>query len=143
MAQQNNLNLILRAIQAAQTPGQILEVAIDHLLQVSWLGLHTGAAGFLLRGQQLRKIVSRNLPPTVERDCTQLALGQCLCGRVAETGESIIEPMRTREPVISWDEILLLGAQIARLPLNEDAAVNTKTIIGPSAAIPLGTMEIF
>lgn len=90
MAQQNNLNLILRAIQAAQTPVQILEVAIDHLLQVSWLGLQTGAAGFLLRGQQLRKIVSRNLPPAVERDCTQLARGQCLCGRVAETGESIV-----------------------------------------------------
>jgi glutamate synthase domain-containing protein 2/rubredoxin len=56
---------------------------------------------------------------------------------MSETGESIIEPMRTREPVISWDEILVLGAQIARLPLNEDEPVSTRTVIGPGAKYPL------
>jgi signal transduction histidine kinase len=48
------------------------------------------AAAFLLRGQRLRKVVSRNLPPAVEQNCAQLALGQCLCGRVAQTGETIV-----------------------------------------------------
>jgi glutamate synthase domain-containing protein 2/rubredoxin len=56
---------------------------------------------------------------------------------MAESGESILEPMRTREPVISWDEILVLGAQIARLPLNEDEPVSTTTTIGPGAKNPL------
>lgn len=56
---------------------------------------------------------------------------------MAESGESILEPMRTREPVISWDEILVLGAQIARLPLNEEEPVSTKTVIGPDSAKPL------
>jgi methylamine---glutamate N-methyltransferase subunit C len=58
-------------------------------------------------------------------------------GIMAETGQSILEPMRTREPVISWDEVLILGAQIARLPLNEDEPVSTRTIIGPAAKTPL------
>ena len=56
---------------------------------------------------------------------------------MAETGESIIEPMRTREPVISWDEVLVVGAQMSRLPLNEDEPVSTRTVIGPAAKHPL------
>jgi rubredoxin len=56
---------------------------------------------------------------------------------MAVTGESIIEPMRTRKPVISWDDILIKGAQIARIPLNEDIAVTTRTVIGPKAQYPL------
>lgn len=90
MSPRNGLNLIQHAVQAAKTPAQILEVAVDHVLQMPWLGMRTSAAAFLLRGQQLRKVVSRNLPPAVDQDCAQLALGQCLCGRVAEAGESIV-----------------------------------------------------
>jgi glutamate synthase domain-containing protein 2/rubredoxin len=56
---------------------------------------------------------------------------------IAVTGESIIEPMRTKKPVVSWDEILIKGAQIARIPLNKDVPVNTRTIIGPGARQPL------
>jgi glutamate synthase domain-containing protein 2 len=56
---------------------------------------------------------------------------------MAETGESIIEPMRTRVPTISWDDILIKGAQLARLPLNSGDPVNTRTVIGPEAGKPL------
>lgn len=56
---------------------------------------------------------------------------------MAETGTTIIEPMRTRKPVISWDDILIQGAQLARLPLNHDVDVVTKTVIGPKAKKPL------
>jgi len=56
---------------------------------------------------------------------------------MAETGRSIIEPMRTRKPVISWDDILILGAQLAKIPLNPDDPVSLKTVIGPNAEHPL------
>lgn len=56
---------------------------------------------------------------------------------IARTGKSIIEPMRTKRPVIAWDDVLIKGAQIARLPLNESDPVNTKTVIGPKAKHPL------
>ena len=56
---------------------------------------------------------------------------------IAETGESIIEPMRTRAPTFSWGEILIKGAQLAKTPLNHDEPVNTRTIIGPKAEVPL------
>jgi len=53
------------------------------------------------------------------------------------SGHSITEPMRTTNKVISWDEILIKGAQLSTLPLNEDEAVNTRTTIGPNAKHPL------
>ena len=56
---------------------------------------------------------------------------------MAVTGEAIIEPMRTRKPVVSWDEILVMGAQLASLPRNEDEPVATRTVIGPKAKQPL------
>ena len=56
---------------------------------------------------------------------------------MAETGQSITEPMQTRKPVISWDDLLIQGAQLARIPLNHDDPVATTTIIGPQAAQPL------
>jgi glutamate synthase domain-containing protein 2 len=57
--------------------------------------------------------------------------------RISVTGESIIEPMRTTKNVVSWDDILILGAQLAKIPLNKDDPVNTSTIIGPGAKQPL------
>ncbi len=57
--------------------------------------------------------------------------------RIAVTGRSIGEPMRTRVPTFSWDEILIKGAQLAKLPLNKSQPVSTQTVVGPGAAVPL------
>ena len=57
--------------------------------------------------------------------------------RIVVTGHSVIEPMRTRVPTFSWDEILIKGAQLAKLPLNKSQPVRTRTVIGPGAAVPL------
>ena len=59
---------------------------------------------------------------------------------MAVTGRSVLEPMRTTKHVLSWDEILICGAQLATLPLNESVAVSTKTVIGPRAKTPM-TLE--
>ncbi|MDF7809381.1 glutamate synthase-related protein [Pontiellaceae bacterium B12219] len=56
---------------------------------------------------------------------------------MAKTGHSIYEPMRTKLPVVSWDDILIKGAQLNPMPLAHDAAVSTKTVIGKNAAKPM------
>lgn len=53
------------------------------------------------------------------------------------TGNSVVEPMKTTKQLISWDDVLLLGAQLSRIPLDDDAPVNTKTILGKSAKQPM------
>ena len=57
--------------------------------------------------------------------------------QIAHSGQSVTEPMSTTVPTAAWDDILIMGAQLARLPLNKDEPVNTQTIIGPAAAQPL------
>ena len=56
---------------------------------------------------------------------------------MAESGRSITEPMRTRLPAPKWANILIKGAQLARLPLAHKAEVKTTTVIGPGAGQPL------
>ena len=57
--------------------------------------------------------------------------------RISTTCEMIIEPMRTKAQVISWDDILFLGGQLAKIPLNRMDPVRTMTVIGPRAKTPL------
>ncbi len=57
--------------------------------------------------------------------------------RLAITGKSIIEPMRSRIPTFSWDDILIKGAQLAKIPLNKSEPVVTQSLIGRAAALPL------
>ncbi len=57
--------------------------------------------------------------------------------QMAESGESIVEPMRTRKPTFSWDDLLIKGAQLSKLPLNQNENVATETVIGPGADQPM------
>ncbi len=71
------------------------------------------------------------------RDTHPLEGDLAMIQEMAITGISVLEPMRTSKKVISWDEILICGAQLATLPLNDTEAVSTRTVIGPNAAHPL------
>ncbi len=56
---------------------------------------------------------------------------------MTEEGKTIIEPMRTKSNIIGWEDILIMGAQLTKVPLNEEEEVTTRTIIGPKARQPL------
>ncbi len=56
---------------------------------------------------------------------------------MASTGKSIIEAMGTTMPMPSWDEILILGAQLNPPPLLDHDPVNLKTVIGKNAKQPM------
>lgn len=57
--------------------------------------------------------------------------------RISASGEPVTEPMRTRKSVPSWDDIIISGAQLAKIPRNRDEPVKTRTTIGPGAGKPL------
>lgn len=56
---------------------------------------------------------------------------------MAVTGKSAIEAMGTQMSMPNWDDILVLGAQLNPMPLDEHADVSLKTIIGKKAAKPM------
>ncbi len=57
--------------------------------------------------------------------------------KMAISGKSISEPMKTTKPIISWDDIIIKGAQLYKTPLNPDVEVSTKTVIGKNSKQPL------
>lgn len=56
---------------------------------------------------------------------------------MAVSGESISASMGTGLPMPDWNDILILGAQLDPMPLDEHAQVTTQTIIGKHAKKPL------
>lgn len=57
--------------------------------------------------------------------------------QMAVTGKSLSAAMGTKLPLPAWEDILLLGAQLAVLPLADDAPVSTQTILGKHAKRPM------
>lgn len=53
--------------------------------------------------------------------------------QMALTGSSVVDAMGTLKPLISWDDILIMGAQLNPAPLNAGDPVDTKTVIGKKA----------
>ncbi len=56
---------------------------------------------------------------------------------MAVTGKSIHAAMGTRMPMPSWDEILILGAQLNPMLLDDGDFVSTTTVIGKNAKRPM------
>ena len=56
---------------------------------------------------------------------------------MAVTGRTIGGAMGTQMPMPGWDDILLLGAQLNPPPLEDDAPVETRTVIGKHAKKPM------
>lgn len=57
--------------------------------------------------------------------------------KMAITGKSIISAMGTTLPIVSWDDILILGGQLSKMPLLEKEDVSLKTVIGKNAKSPM------
>lgn len=57
--------------------------------------------------------------------------------RLAIEGTSEVSAMGTNRSMVSWKDILILGAQLAHTPLFDDEEVTTTTIIGSLAAQPM------
>lgn len=56
---------------------------------------------------------------------------------MAVTGKSAIEAMGTQMKMPGWDDVLVLGAQLNPMPLDEHAEVSLKTVIGKHAQKPM------
>jgi len=57
--------------------------------------------------------------------------------KLAESGKSENSAMRTLQTFPGFETLVIKGAQLHKMPLNEDIKVNTKTIIGKTAKHPI------
>ncbi len=57
--------------------------------------------------------------------------------RMAVSGETLIDPMGIKTMTPSWDDILILGAQLDPMPLESHEPVATEVVIGKNARQPM------
>ena len=77
---------LLQKMQSCHESSEIIRVLIDQVLCLSWLGMSAKAVGFLKTDHGLEMVAQRNLDPVIVERCHSLAVGECCCGKVAETG---------------------------------------------------------
>lgn len=63
--------------------------------------------------------------------------GMDIIHEMAMNGESIVSAMSTELPMPNWDDILVLGGQLATQPLEAEVDVETQTVIGKTSKKPL------
>lgn len=78
---------LLERIPACQSGEELLREVIAQVVGISWMGLNTRAAAFIVRGETLHMVHQYRLAEPLLERCARVALGTCLCGRVAATHE--------------------------------------------------------
>ena len=76
-------------------------------------------------------------PSTFQRSNDSKEIYMDIIHEMSITGKTVIEAMGTHMPIISWNDLLFRGAQLDPFVLDEHALVNTQTIIGKGAKLPL------
>lgn len=87
---QRAMSGLLNKIQYCHDSAQIIQVLIDQVLCLSWTGMSVKALGFLKTEHGLQMVIQRNVDPAMTERCRSLAMGECCCGRVAETGRTLV-----------------------------------------------------
>ncbi len=94
---------LLQNLQYCQSSAHILEVLIDKIISLSWLGMASTAVGFLVGEKDLEIAAQRNLSPKQVKRCAHLELGECLCGMVAQTGSPMVCSSTCEEHTIKYE----------------------------------------
>ncbi|MBF0381406.1 MAG: diguanylate cyclase [Magnetococcales bacterium] len=68
-----------------------LEIALDIILAIPWLGLINQGAIFIADQDSgdLKMSCNKNLPECLKQSCARIAFGHCLCGQAAATKEIV------------------------------------------------------
>lgn len=76
-------------MQAGSSLEKKLSQALEALYGLEWLQVLPKGGVFLVKDQSLSLLVSKDLGETVEKMCTKVASGQCLCGRAFATKQIV------------------------------------------------------
>jgi PAS domain S-box-containing protein len=83
--QQEVINSLLKIRLEDKSMDDVLGAILEEILSIKWLTI-SPKGGFFLYNKQTNLLelrVNRNLAPELMETCSQIALGQCLCGRAA------------------------------------------------------------
>ena len=85
--QQQVINSLLRIGLADKPIEELLDSILEEILSSFWMSLSQKGGIFLVNEQNNRLVlkVNKNLSPSLQKLCSQIAFGQCLCGKAAQS----------------------------------------------------------
>ena len=83
------LNQLLQVSLAAKPLDEQFAAALDIIIEAPWLSLRQNGGIFLMEEGELRLVVERDFPDALRSMCSRVALGQCLCGRAAQSANIV------------------------------------------------------
>lgn len=83
------------------------------------------------------KDASLRVDSTYSRQCDDVEKEMEEIHRLAVGGASVVDAMGTKRKIVSWNDILILGAQLAHTPLFDEEEVDCETIIGTMSEKPM------
>ncbi|MEO5354202.1 MAG: response regulator [Magnetococcus sp. XQGC-1] len=85
------ISALLRTALEPYSIEEQLQRALDMILEVSWVAIQAKGAIFLLDTESncLKMVVQRSLSPALLEQCALLPLGKCLCGKAAQSRETV------------------------------------------------------
>jgi len=99
------ISSLLQKLQYCRDSTQILEVLIDEILSLSWLGMSATAIGFLADEHGLRLKAHRNVDSAHLKRCGNLRLGECCCGKAAELQKTFVCSSASSDHSIRFEEM--------------------------------------
>ncbi|MFA6004206.1 MAG: PAS domain S-box protein [Elusimicrobiota bacterium] len=135
---QSVLNLMLQASLTNVPLRDKLINQLSELLSVPWLNVVPKGAIFLLDKNALILTAHKGLAPDVLAACANVPVGQCLCGRAAQSGKSVIytdaEPAHEiicheRDPHGHYCAPIVAGGKtlgVVNLYLKDNAVISAK-----------------
>jgi signal transduction histidine kinase len=94
---------LLQKLQYCRDSAHMLEVLIDEVISLSWLGMSAIGIGFLVSEQGLQLSVHRNAAPHHLKSCRNLKFGECCCGKVARTMRTLVCSSNSSDHTIKFN----------------------------------------
>jgi PAS domain-containing protein len=85
------LGQLLQRLNACTSAEECLDALLDVTLGLSWMGLGKRAMAFLMEAGTLRLVACKNVDPVAKTRCGRVPRGECVCGRVADTGRPLVQ----------------------------------------------------
>jgi signal transduction histidine kinase len=127
---------LLERLRDCTSPEQTLDAMLELALGLSWMGIARQAVAFLARGDKIHLVASRNCTVDMKARCACVNRGECLCGRVAASGETlVVDDREIAEPSLRHKGSSNHGHAIVPLRYKGDVIAVANFYLEPGATL--------
>lgn len=108
---QSTLNSLLHLSLKDTSLNEILDYTLNHILSIKWLAFESRGAIFVVEDVPNTLIMktSNELPKSIQKECSKVPFGKCLCGKAALKQEVVFASCIDKNHVIEIEGVVPHG----------------------------------